>query len=289
MGTLKETNFTNVFDDTTDNEGNRKTNLKYYDGLSENAKLEFDPITFESYGKFARTTNRQLATIIREYYSKTLHDLRGVNIVYNPSAPAAPFELIMYFAKNSLPKPDGKIDNLSDLTVVQNTEKTSLYWMKKAVDNKAGGKHYTLNDATKLLLGDIMWGGKDANKPNNNGRWSTFISEVWVPTSDWTYNPKAGELLIEVKGCFDFHRVLKKIFGNTMVTKTEVYTDDEGQSRAKNFTAEAAYEARFIKYSVNEPNVFTMNIEQFDKAAVEEIVGRENPVRRATISGVVYY
>ena len=102
MGTLKETNFTNVFDDTTDNEGNRKTNLKYYDGLSENAKLEFDPITFESYGKFARTTNRQLATIIREYYSKTLHDLRGVNILYNPGNNKAPFDVVMYFAINSL-------------------------------------------------------------------------------------------------------------------------------------------------------------------------------------------
>ena len=288
MATLKETNLTNVYDSTTDNEGNNIPKLKYFGDLSENAKLEFDPLTFEAYGKFMHTTNRQLATIIKEFYGKTFHDLRGVNITYNPGNPRAPFDVIMYFAVNALPKPEGKINNLTDLTVAQNGDKTSLYWMKKAVDNKAGGKHYTLNEQTKLLLGDIMYGGKDANKPAS-GCWNGFITEVWVPTSDMTYNPRAGELLIEVKSCFDFHRVLKKIFGNTMVTKTDLYTDADGQTKAKNFSAEAAYEARFVKYALNEPNVFIMNVEQFDKVGVEEAAGRENPVRRSAVSGVIYF
>lgn len=289
MGTLKETNLTNVFDDTEDNEGNKKVNLNYFNGLSENARLEFDPLTFEAYGKTMRATNRQIATIVREYYAKTFHDLRGVNVVYNPGQPAAPFELIMYFAKNSLDVPTNKISNLTDLTVVHGTNTTSLYYLKQAVDNKAVGKHYTLNDQTKLLLGDIMFGGKGANKPKNVNRWNAFISEVPVQTSNWAFDPRSVEVLIQVKGCFDFHRVLKKIFGGTMVTKTDVTKNQDGRTMARNTSAEAAYEARFIKYAFNDPNVFIMNIEQFDKAAVEELVAKENPISRAAVSGVVYF
>jgi hypothetical protein len=144
-----------------------------------------------------------------------------------------------------------------------------------------------LNDQTKLLLSDIMFGGRDANKPTN-GRWNQYISEVWVPTSDWTFNPRAGELLIKVAGCFDIRRVLQKLFGNNMVTKTETYRDGDS-AKAKNYSSEPAYEARFIKYVYNEPNVFIMNIEQFDKSAVEEINVKENPIRRSTVSGVIYY
>lgn len=277
----------NISDRTKDKDGNDLANLKMYNGISENARLEWDSLTFEAFGKIERTTNRALSTTIREYLSKTFHDIRGVNILYNPGpGNNQPFVLEMYFAKNQAPLADGKIENLTDITVA--AKGTSLYYQKQVVDNKAAGKHYTLNDETKVLLGDLMFGGKDANKPNN-GRWNQYISEIWVPSSDFTFNPRAGELLLKVSGCFDIHRILQKLYGNTMITKTQGFTDDQGNTKARNFSSEAAYEVRFIRFAYNEPTVFIMNIEQFDKSAVEEMTVKENPIRRATVSGVVYY
>ena len=298
MATLKNipTNYENVIDkryqaDTNDdpnvNVDELNNKLKMYGSLSEKAKLDWDPLTFNSFGKLMRTSNRQLATAVREYYGKTFHDIRGVNLSY-VSGIQAPFVFEFYFAKNNAPKPDGKMDNLVDLTTPTKGDQLSYYYQKQIVDNKAAGKHYTLNDETKLLLGDIMFGGKDGNKPNN-GKWNNYIQEVWVPTSDWTFNQRAGELLIKVSGCFDIRRILQKLFGNSMVTRTEVTKDANGSSKIVNHSAEPGYEARFIKYAWNEPSVFIMNIEQFDRAAVEEITTKENPIRRSTVSGVVYY
>ena len=275
-----------LVDKTTDKDGNQIQNLKYYGNMSENAELKFDPLPFEAFGKMARTTNRALSTAIKEYYGKIFHDLRGAYIAYVPGA-MAPFVTELYFAKNSAPMPTGKIENLTDLTTI-NRDRNNLFYQKQVVDNKAVGKHYTLNEQTKLLLGDIMFGGKDACKPNNN-KWNQYINEVWVPTGDFTFNPRAGELLLRVSGCFDIHRILTKIYGTAMVTRTVVEDDGSGEPKAKNFSAEGAYEARFIKYAFNEPNVFVMNIEQFDKSAVEEMTVRENPIRRNMVSGVVYY
>ena len=281
MATLK---LANLVDPITKGE-DAPNNMKFYGELSEKARLEWDPLPFEAFGKIMRTSNRAIATAIREYYAKTFHDICGVNLMYTPG-PQAPFVFEFYFAKNANPKPDDKIENLSDLTVATG-DKTNLFYQKQIVDNKAAGKHYTLNEQTKLLLSDIMFGGRDANKPNN-GRWNQYISEVWVPNSDWTFNPGAGKLLIKVAGCFDIHRVLQKLFGNSMVTKTLNYADDGG-IKAKNYSSDPAYEARFIKYAFNESNVFIMNIEQFDKSAVEEMTTKENPIRRSTASGVIYY
>lgn len=275
---------TNVTDNTKDKEGNEIKNLKYFgegdQQISENAHITWSPLPFESFGKIMRTTNRALATAVKEYYQKTFHDLRGVNLRYVPGL-QAPFVFEFFFAKNSMPKPDGKIYNLKDLTIPAKGD--NLYTKKQVLDNKVVGKQYTLNDETKLLLSDIMYGGKNANNPKN-GRWNNYITDFWNQTNDWTFNPNAGEFLVRVTGCFDIHRILQKLYGNSMVVKTEKVENGD-----RNLSSTAAYEVRFIKYAFNEPNIFIMNVEQFDKSAVEEITIKENPIIRTTANGFTYF
>lgn len=69
-----------------------------------------------------------------------------------------------------------------------------------------------------------------------------------------------------------------------MVTSTTV--DENG--KITNYLATALYEARFIRFTRNDPFMFIMNIEQFDKDAVEKMALNENPAQRA-INGIIYY
>lgn len=272
----------NVVDVKVEPEEGKKGPM-FYGPFSENAHLEWDPLNFKAFGKMARTTNKDVALALKEYYGKTFHDLRGVNLTYTPGS-AAPFFVEFYFAKNYAPCPEGKIENLRDLTVLD-ANRNSLYYQKKLVDNKATGKHYTLNDETRLLLADIMFGGvnnKD-NEPTKN-KWNNYISEIFVPVNDPSYHQRAGDLLIRVAGCFDFHRILQKLYGSVMVTDT---ISREG--RTTNYTADAFYEARFIRYVPQESSVFIMNIEQFDRSATEEFIIKENPVQRTAINGVSFF
>ena len=278
------TNINNVVDNRTDKDGNEIKDLKFFGELSEKAYAEFDPITFNSFGNIMRTTNRNLATIIRENYQKIFHDLRGVYIAYIPGSPA-PFMVEFYFAKNVLDKPAEKLANLKDLAVMD-AGHNNLYYQKQILNNKVEGKHYTINDETKLILSDIMFGGKDANKPNN-AKWNNYIEEVRIPTMDATYIPGSTEIMVKVSKCFDLRRILQKIMPANMLYKVEASGED-GSTKAKVSMAPAKYEARFIKFLYNDPFVFIMNIEQFDKNAVEEMVTSENPQQKM-MSGVVYY
>ena len=285
MATYSNTSFNGVVDSRVDRDGKEIKDLKIYGELSENAELQWEPTPYRAFGKIMRATNSGLSTAIREYYAKTFHDIRGVYIAYDPAR--LNFILQLYFSKNALPCPEGKIENLRDLTVNSNGS-SNLYYQRQLIDNKASGKHYTLNDQTKILLSDIMFGGRQANKPNNNKVWNNCIKEVIVPMNDSTYAPRAVEVLVLVSGCFDFRRVLSKLFGNQMIAETKYTTKEDGTVRATNVTVEAAYEARFIKNMINDPNTFIINIEQFDKGSVEEISFKENPVRPA-YNGVIYY
>ena len=65
----------NVVDRTKTKDGKDIENLKWYGNLSENARLEWEPLLFESFGKLMRTSNRSIATAVKEYYAKTFHDI----------------------------------------------------------------------------------------------------------------------------------------------------------------------------------------------------------------------
>ena len=286
MSTFKETAFTNILERTTDKDGTAlEPKIDFGNGLNENCELYWEPSPFVSFGKIMRTTNRDLSICIKNYYAQTFHDLRGVYIMWD----GVNFNTEMYFSKNMEPKPADKIDNLVDITAAPKSG-ASLYALKQAVDNKTAGKRYTLNDQTKLLLSDICYGGRNNAKPQNTKFWQSRIREIWIPSTDTFYNPRAGQLVLSVSGCFDIHRILSKLFGKRMVVETSMYHDDaSGKDKAQNRSSDAAYEARYIRPVINEPHVFVMNIEQFDKPAVEKITTIENPIRPLIHSGIVYF
>lgn len=286
MSTFKETAFSNILERTKDKDGNDlQPQIDYGDGLNENCELIWEPSPFVSFGKIMRMTNRDLAVAIKNYYYQTFHDLRGIFIGWDGSN----FNVDFYFSKNMEPKPDEKIYNLVDITAAPKSG-ASLYALKQAVDNKSAGKRYTLNDQTKLLLSDICYGGRNNAKPQNTKFWQSRIREIWIPSTDTFYNPRAGQLVLSVSGCFDIHRILSKLFGKRMVVETSTFKDEaSGKDKAQNRISDAAYEARYIRPVINEPHVFIMNIEQFDKAAVEKITTMENPIRPLLHNGIVYF
>lgn len=284
------TQFINVVDKTTDDNGVQLNNLNYYGELSENARLKWTPYPFKPLGRVARATSSAMAATIRQYYAETFHDLRGVNITYEPMNRV--FVTEFYFGKNLAPKPENKIENLVDLMAPTNTNRDNLYYRRQVINNRISGKHYTLTDQTKLLLSDVMYGGRKANKPNNKV-WNRAIQEITVPSANATFNPKSVELLVKVAGCFDFNKILYKLFGPDMMVGIEVYNDPANSGNANNTRgkinmAHAVYRAKFEKYYPNQPGVFIMNIEQYDEDKVRELTLMENPVRPAA-GGIIYY
>lgn len=294
MATLespKSTKYSNVTDRTHYDDGADISTLKKYDDLSENARLLFDPLPFNSIGNITYTTNRELSTAIRQFYGNTFHDLVGVNILLgSPTGmPNINFNLQFFFQKNTAPCPENKIENLCDLTSLNG--ENGLYARQQIIQNKASGKKYTLNKKTRLLLGDIMYGGnknKD-NNPEKEVRWDKFISTRNQPTLNPMYGNRAFEMIICVGGCFDIHRVLKKIYGNKMVVRTQTKRGSDGKLETTNILAEEVqYKIALNGFSPTDPNVFNINVEQFDANAVRELTAQSIP-RMPNGAGPVFW
>lgn len=245
--------------------------------LPANAYLEWAPIPFKAFGRTTRVRSDVLSKFIYGEFRKTFHDIRGVNIAYVNGN----FVLELYFENNTEEMKQGTIKNLDNLVVSNHPiGNNNLLARKRIVNNRINGKTYTLTDETKLLLSDLMYGGREQNKPNNN-RWNQFIQEVHVPTNDPFFR-RSERILLRVVG-LDFRRVLQKLYGRLMVTETVA----QGNGKDVNYRSIAYYEPRYIK--ANADMTFIMNIECFDKAAVEEFTVRENPIAQYNASGVNYY
>lgn len=295
---LIETNFNCVYDMSDEDiyaENNRRDKLRkshvleYGNArLSEFARAEFDPAIFTSFGNFARTNSRDLSTLIKENYQKVFHDLKGVYVSYVPGSPQ-PFVVSFFFSKNREACPSGKIVNLKDLTVITSGGQNNLFDKMQALQHKARKEQFTINDETKVILSDIMFGGRDANKPSFTKKWNAYISQIYQPSNNPVYYNNSGELVVVVSGCFDIHSILRKIMPPTMTTSTFGQQDPvTGKVTCKNVVANAGYDLRFIKYDQRDPNLFYMNIEQYDRDGVEKIYREENPIRPVQ-SGVLFY
>ena len=242
--------------------------------LPETAKLEWAPETFKSFGRIARTRNDELCKAIVARLRLTFHDVRGMNLVHTGGNN---FMVELFFEKNTEPMPEGKITNLINL--VEPMPATSmggnnLLARKRIVNNRIDGKTFTLNDETKLLLSDFMFGGREHNKPNS-GNWNKNISEIHIPN----YEPmvfgsrRAERVLVVVRG-LDIRKLIQLLYGRTMVT----HTVEQGNNTV-NYTSNANYELRFIKF--NTDATFTLNI--------EEITVKENPVVAYNTGGVSFF
>lgn len=269
----EKTNFINVVRDNKETENtnnNTKNPIEYGMDFNGTESLKWQPETFEAFGKTTRKNSAELSRQIYAYFSQTFHELRGCNIILLPNGQ---FGIELFFERNTEPLPDGKIMNLDSLIDPVSSKNTNLYDRMNVVQNRYKGKAYTLNNETRLLLSKFMYGGKNANLPNNNKVWGNenVLREVHIPTNDpFRRGYNSDRILVRVSG-LDIHKVLQELYGRDIITKTVVDADGD-----TNFRSEARYEVRFIKALVD--GSFIMNIEQFDTGAIEKIFMQENPI-----------
>lgn len=272
-----------VEDDTLKAEPVEETGKGTNDGVSFNGteKLDWQPIPFQSFGKTTRINSADLAREIYKELSLTFHEVKGCNII---AAPNNQFITEVYFERNTEPLPENKIMSLESLIEpVGAGANNNLYYKQRVLQNRHDGKAYTLNEETRILLSDLMFGGRNAMKPTDK-KWDNeaYVREIHIPANDpFAYRGRNIErILLRVTG-FDLRKILQKLYGRDMVVKTAT-TDDKDV----NFRSLAYYEPRFIKAKPD--GTFIMNIEQFDKAAVEEIVMKENPMPQFNIGVQMY-
>lgn len=278
----EKTNFNNIVtnDGATAN-NNPKNPIVYGADFNGSEELKWQPETFEAFGKTTRINSADLSRKIYKHFSQTFHELKGCNMIILANGQIA---VELFFERNNEPLPAGKIMNLDSLVEpVGNGARNNMYERMNVVQNRRLGKTFTLNNDTKLLLAKFMYGGKNANMPNNNKVWGNenVLREVHIPATDIYHRYGADRILVRVSG-LDIHRILPELYGRDIVTKTVV--DENGDT---NYRAEARYEVRFAR--ANADGTFTMNIEQFDFSAVEKIFMQENPMMPQMHLGVQMY
>lgn len=278
----EKTIFTNVFTDgeaVTNN--NPKNPIEYGMGFDGSENLKWQPETFESFGKFARINSAELSRKIYAHFKQTFHELKGVNIIMLANAQIG---VEMFFERNTEPLPDGKINSLDSLVdPVGSGSRNNMYERMNVVQNRRMGKTFTLNNETKLLLSKFMYGGKNANLPNNNKVWGRedVLREIHIPVTDpFRRGYNTDRILMRVSG-LDIRRIVQELYGKDIITKTVA-----NESGDTNYRSEARYEVRFIKYATD--GTFVMNIEQFDSAAIEKIFMQENPAPQVYLGVQMY-
>jgi hypothetical protein len=279
----EKTNFINVVTDNTTEttNNNTKTPVEYGMNFDGSESIKWQPETFEAFGKTTRINSAELSSKICAHFRQTFHEIKGCNLVVMPNNQIG---VELYFERNTEPLPAGKIMNLESLVDPVGTgSKNNLYERMNVVQNRAKGKTFTLNNETKLLLSKFMFGGKNANLPNNKKVWGNenVLREIHIPVNDpfrRAYN--TDRILVRVFG-LDIRRILQELYGRDIITKT--VANDAGDT---NYRSEARYEVRFIKG--NPDGTFVMNIEQFDLAAVEKIFVQENPIPQQYLGVQMY-
>ena len=262
---------------TTAPETEPKKKVVMVGSLPEGAYLKWAPIPFESFGRTTRITNDELSSKIHKAFGQNFHELVGANV----GCVNGNFTLELFFEQNTTDCPKDKIRNLVNLTAPDGV--TGLFAKNQIVQNRANNKNFTLNDETKMLLSKFMYGGKEKNSYKNTKRWAQCIRQFPLPVNAYgdPFYRNGDRILVCVIG-LDLRRVLQELYGTDMVVSTSTTS---GYSH-NNTTAMAYYEPRFIKMNTN--GTFIMNIEQFDKGAVEKYVARENP-QLIYNTGVMYW
>lgn len=274
LSTKTPTQFRNVFRNEKMAEAiKNEKNPVAYDIFDGSEYMVFEPESFVSIGKVMRINSAELARKIYARFRQTFHDLKGVYIGYVMNNPAA-FNVEFYFQKNDEACGMEEFSNLDNLST-SNSKVTDVFERQQTVQNRKIGKTYTLNNETRLILSKFMFGGVQANKPNNNKVWNddNVIKEIHMSngTNPFYHQYGTEQILVRVTK-LNLNMLLAELFGNTMVTKTAV--DDGGGD--VNYSSYAAYQASFNK---NCPDgTFMINITQFDRKAVEEDFVKENPM-----------
>lgn len=278
----EKTNFTNVVRGGETINNNTKNPIEYGMDFDGSEVIKWQSETFEAFGKTTRINSAELSRKIYNHFKQTFHELKGCNLVAMPNNQ---FMVEMFFERNTEPLPNGKIMNLDSLIdpVGRGGSNNNLYERMQVTQNRRMGKTFTLNNETKLLLSKFMYGGKNANLPNNKKVWGNdaVLREVHIPVTDpFRRGYNTDRILVRVSG-LDIRRILQELYGRDMITKTVA-----NESGDTNYRSEARYEVRFVK--ANTDGTFIMNIEQFDSAAIEQIFMRENPIPQQYLGVQMY-
>lgn len=279
----EKTIFNNVItsDDEQPANNNTKNPVEYRDSFDGSEELKWQPETFEAFGKTTRMNSADLSRKICNHFKQTFHEIKGCNMLVLPNGQIA---VELYFERNTEPLPKGKIMNLDSLIdPVGSGAGSNLYERMQVTQNRRLGKVFALNNETKLLLSKFMFGGKNANLPNNNKVWGNenYVREVHIPVNDpFRRGYNTDRVLVRVSG-LDIRRILQEIYGRDIITKTVA-----NESGDTNYRSEARYEVRFIKAMAD--GSFIMNIEQFDSAAIEKIFMQENPIPQQYLGVQMY-
>jgi hypothetical protein len=285
MGTLKNVT-TSAETEEQNTQATEQQQEKMVGSIPANSAFEFEPTPFESFGNITRITNKELCEIIKAKFGATFHDLRGVMIHFVNGQ----WITEMYFEENADQIKPGQIKNLVSLTTGNTKNDKSFLPGQQRIYSKLNGKLYTINDETKLLLSDFMYGGRKANNVNDRKKWDQNIHPIDIGMRAGYgqhpfYPTNAHQVFIQVTG-LDLRKLLRDaVFGPSMVTKTVT----NGDGTMGNVVSKAFYEPRYIKPLPGVNEVFVMNIEQFDKDAVEKYVAIENPMVYAAPNGVRFF
>ena len=279
---LKKTDITNIYDvQTKELSKEDAAKLKSYGELTSEAILKWNPLPLECIDKVWRMSNADICKMIKTYYQKTFHDLKGVNLryVYGQSKPGD-FQLELWFGMNNEPCPSNKLKSVVDLTSISNNNGSDdLFAKKRVLNNISTNKKFTINNETKLLLSDITY----ENMMPENKKWNDCIIQR-VNNLPYNFNggyaPGSVDISVEVTGCFNINKVLKKLFGNNIVKQTE-HTMEDGQYVDKNTESEAAvYWVDYIEPSKRDAMIYYIHVNQFDANQIRERNLKENPIQQ---------
>ena len=266
--------FINVLKSKNNDNNNSKNPVVYNMGFDGSEVLVWSPEPFEATGKMSFIRSDDLSRKIVSKFAQTFHELKGCNVIMMPANKGRMvMTLEMFFEKNNEPLPDGKIMNLDSLVTNTNVSKNNLYKRMNVLQNRRLGRTFELNNETKLLLSRFMYGGRNANLPNNKKIWNNemYHKEIHIPVNDPFHKGYNTErILIRVCG-FDIHLILQELYGRDIIYKTIV-----NETCDENFRSEAKYDAKFHKPMAD--GTFVIAINQFDVKKVQELFIKENPL-----------
>lgn len=241
-----------------------ETNTKKKTEETNDPRLEVRPIPFKALGKTTRINSRDLAILIRETLQTSFHDLIGCFVGFNGD-----FYVTLFFENNEVPVPEGKIKNLVNLTTGEGIDRNNIFMTQQLINRKYSGRTFDLNDDTKIMLSEFMYGGKKANPIKDKAKWEALVKEQKMPAGN-VWQPNSEHIIVQVSG-FNIRYLLKAIYGDTMVIET---VDEDGD--IVNHTSSAFYDLRLGKPMPD--GTFMINIEQFDNKAVQKFTSIENPM-----------
>ena len=292
MTTMNNNNNSNNNNNNVNNANNvnqqaatNQQSKEYVGSIPADTRIEFEAEPFKTMAHIERTNTKNLSILIKEKFKTYFHDLKGVYIQYQNNNT---FVTSFIFEYNSAEPTDGRIRNLVPYTHKSNSKYSSgdLFDANNQLQKRFSGKTYELTPETKLLLAPFMYGDKNQNNYKSK-IWNDRIKEIKENSnarSPWMFNNAAERVYVVVNG-IDIRKVLRAVYGDTMVVKTIIDKDGFGE----NIMSDAFYSIKFSRFLPGPDGIAVVNIEQVDKVQVQEFINEESPRMAYNTTGFKYW